>query len=121
MANVQTKLNLPNHILTDIVNMHNNGQNSLIISKILEQKYSSELSNLNRTNKLGSVLNIIDNSFIRPEDLEKFKLFLSRLPKHNWEFTATVESLGIGRRLMQDILNRIVVPVLEDNNLLKEE
>lgn len=47
MANVQTKLNLPSHILTDIVNMHNNGQNSLIISKILEQKYSSELSNLN--------------------------------------------------------------------------
>lgn len=81
----------------------------------------SILANLNRTNKLGSVLNIIDNSFIRPEDLEKFKLFLSRLPKHNWEFTATVESLGIGRRLMQDILNRIVVPVLEDNNLLKEE
>ena len=47
MSNITNKLNLPKHIITDIINMHANGQNSLIISKIIEQKYSSELSKLN--------------------------------------------------------------------------
>ena len=96
----------------------NNTKNTDEYTNIPASDVCLVLSNLYRTNKLTSVLSKINSSFIRAEDLEKFELFLSKLPNNNWEFTATVESLGLGRRLMQDILNRVVVPVLQDEGLL---